>query len=211
MPGRRPDSRSAWSHSSRDGVEVQQVGRRLRHERRPPCGPAAPSSCGGSCAGDRRRRRRSRRPDALQRPQQRRLAGAVAAHQRDDLARPRGRGRRRATATTVAVAHDDAARPQRRSGGASAPGRARRGRGGRGGSRCPQRRRPCRRASRTDSGSGVPAGEPAELDDRRRERRRPSIGAAGHRDRPCRRRRTSDDPVGVLHAPVRAGARPAPR
>ena len=65
----------------------------------PSAGSAPPTSTVPARAG----------PGALQRPQQRRLSRAVAAHERGDLARRAGRRRRSRTATTGAEAHDDAA------------------------------------------------------------------------------------------------------
>ena len=72
-----------------DGLEVEQVGGRLRHQPDQRAARPAASRAAGSWPSDAHRSRRTPAA-ALQRPDQRRLARAVAAHQRDHLARRPG-------------------------------------------------------------------------------------------------------------------------
>ena len=101
-----------------DGVEVEQVGGRLRHEpdvprrrhRRRGRGGRRRRGAVGAVARD---RAGPQRPGALQRPQQRGLARAVAAHERGDLAAaqvevdPGARRRRRRGVTTTSRASSE--------------------------------------------------------------------------------------------------------
>ena len=159
-----------------DGVEVEQVGRRLRHEP----DERARLASGARSAGSRpptSTRPPWRAPGALQRPEQRRLARAVAAHERDDLARAQLEVDV-AHRDDRAVAHDDPAAAQH----ARRPTSIGCGTAGGGVDAGERRRAAVRRARR-----GVahrqrqrrPTREPAELDDRRRDARaREQLGRA---------------------------------
>ena len=138
-------------------------------------------------------------PAALQRPQQRRLARAVAPHQRGDARRRAGRRSTPRTATVGAVAHD-----HRRAASERRPGRRGCGVGRRAGAGQPgAQRRGAAGGRRGPTAAAGPAGEPAQLDHGRARRARSASTSAG-----CARRRTravagqQDDPVGELHHPL---------
>ena len=179
-----------------DGLEVEQVGRRSAAPGRPaPRGARRPRPAGS--APSTATTPPARRPAALQGPEQRGLAGAVAAHQRDDLAgvqrrgRPRGRRPSRRTAPT-----------QRRHGDrvAAAGSRAARSRGGRAGEPSAARRPAAgRRAPSAAAGPSRRAGPARRSGARRASRRASSAGvAAGTVPSPG----TQDDPVGERHDPL---------
>ena len=175
-----------------DGVEVEQVGRRLRHEAderarlggREVSGVAAADVDPAALA----------RAGALERPQQRRLAGAVAAHERDDLAGAQlevdvAHGDDRS------VAHDDPARVERRG-----PGRDRPRHCGRRISRREPGEEWLRAAARVAHRQRQrrPTREAAELDDRRRDARaREQLGRIAVLDGAVAG--NVHDRVGVLH------------
>ena len=85
MPGGRAGLAVGLRALLADGREVQQVGRGLRHQPdRAAAGIRAEVTGIAAAHVDAARRTGA---GALERPEQRRLAGAVAAHERGDLAR----------------------------------------------------------------------------------------------------------------------------
>ena len=187
-----------------DGLEVEQVGGGLRHQpdrARTAAGRAASAGSMPSTVDGARPRRGAA---ALQGPQQRRLARAVAAHQRRDLAGaqvevdPAQRASRRGVAHHGAAAVATHASPVARRVRTGGRGRRARSRSGAAG----------RRASRTVSGSGdQPASRPSS-----------TIGgatgesastSAGGPDAHRRRRRRAARSGRRTAPPARAGARPS--
>ena len=170
-----------------DGGEVEQVGRRLGHEadgrRAPPPAGRRPSTCTVPAC---------RAAGRVQRPQQRRLARAVAAHQGDDLARGARRGRPRARRR-----RRRSARPARAP-SSTAPGSARRVEP----AAVPADQAAQAVAERRGLAAGVadrqrqrvPAGQPTEPHDRRGERARSASAAGRRRVRARRRRRRAARP-----------------
>ena len=178
---RRRCRRSAGRALLGDGLEVEQVGGVLRHQPDERA-PARRRRGGPGRAAHPHRRRARAAAAALQRPQQRGLAGAVAPHQRGDPAR-REREVDVAERDRRAVHHREPARLQRRPPAAGSVGdglaRPRSARAGRARDR---------RASRTLSGSGLQPAAAAELDDRRYDRRGGQQLGRARRPRPGRRR-----------------------
>ena len=185
-----------------DRVGVQQDPRRPGAPGRRGGRPAAGAGpCGSRPSSvDLARLRALRSP--TRRAEQRRLAGAVAAHQRDDLAGARrSSSTRQRRATTVRRPTATRLDPTRRAGAAGGPGARRPGRDGQPGSQPlrgrarvadRQRQRRSHPASRPSSTTGGATGEVAMI----------AAGAPDSTGAPARA--ACSDPIGVLHDALEA-------